>query len=232
MEKFYKKELLKSQKNWVFLFIESKGGKPSEFQWGEALSRYMSKTIIEKIVYKNTDFFCEFDFDGNRNVLTFSPGEESEIARSPKAAWSGVQYYFSVWYYNLMREITQPDLWEELLRQQVSSDFDIDSDKFKEKFTPNEIGQLRNALHEIKRYIKDNIQTEISEERYAVIMQRFDLLEDKMEKSSRREWLFLLIGILVPTAVQFGLNFPQLQAMFEIVKNALGIGKHLLPFIL
>ncbi len=106
--------LLQSQKNEILFLIKKAGLNPALFIWSQIQSNYLHESKISRINYLNTDFFYNFDMNGETHYAFFSPADNSYIGSDYPVIWHSQKSCFENWLKNLIKEQNEPDLWESI----------------------------------------------------------------------------------------------------------------------
>jgi hypothetical protein len=219
-------ELLTSQRNEIFKIIQDHTLSPSEFEWGEGKGRYgavpqlcHTRTGFNFIIDRMESYQGEWGF-----FVRYSPGKELKFENDDAGDWSGVTLIFARWLDNIGRETEIPDLWGTLAKDtQLIQDADQQlSDNL--PFTETELPRVRKALEEIKAYVHKSY--DLSEAQKRIIDSRFDYLEEKAGQIGRKDWMHIVISILLGIGVDQLRSGESTRDLFlfarEVFKQALG----------
>ncbi len=95
----------------------------------------------------------------------------------------------------LKDELETPDLWEELEKEKELTDATNVSDVLNTSFLPDELIRIRISLEGIYQHI---VQTqELNDEQNQYLKQRLDYLIDSSNRLGKKDWLNLLVWVLV-----------------------------------
>jgi hypothetical protein len=219
--------LLTSQKNDLFRLIQNHKFSPSEFSWGEVTSSDFRTSPA--LLYGSTDFqFIIDDMTHSYGERGFSvrctPGQEYTSDYCELGSWVGVVKSFAEWLANVRRETEVPDLWEGLTNErQIIQDAD-EQPSNNLPFTDEELSRVQKALDDVKTYI---LKThELSETQTKRIEARFDYLEEKAASFGRKDWLNLVIGVLLTIGLEQLRNGDSTRDLFlfagEVFRKCLG----------
>lgn len=219
--------LLTSQKNDLFRLIQDLKFSPSEFSWGEVASSdfrtspalHHVPTGFNFIIHEGENSYGERGFS-----ISYSPGEEHATEYHDAGKWTTVVRTFAEWLANVRRETEVPDLWEGLTREhQIIQDADEQpSDNL--PFTDEELPRVQKALADIKTYILKTHK--LSETQTKRIEARFDYLEKKADSFGRKDWLNIVIGVLLTIGLDHLRNGDSTRDLFlfagEVFRQCLG----------
>ena len=219
-------ELLTSQRNELFRMIQDHGLSPSEFEWGEVSGHYGT---VPELRHTPSGFNfvidrAEFRDDELEFYVRYSPGKELKFEGDEAGDWLGVTLNFTKWLVYIQRETDLPDLWENLAKDiQLVQDADQQpSDNL--PFTEVELPRVQKALEEIKAYVHKT--HDLSETQKRIIDSRFDYLEEKAQQIGRKDWMHIVISILLGIGVDQLRSGDSTRDLFlfarEIFKQALG----------
>ena len=219
--------LLTSQRNTLLQLLLQQNFSRSDFEWGETDS-YNNGTAPE-LRHIQTGFCFAIDRVDYANGesgfrVHLSPGKEVRFESYDAGSWAGVLPRFQLWLSYIKRETELPDLWEGLATDtQLVQDVDQQpSDNL--PFTEAELPRVREALEEIKAYVHKT--HELSETQKKIIGARFDYLEDTAEKLGRKDWMHIVISILLGIGIDQLRNGNSTRDLFlfagEVFRQYLG----------
>lgn len=221
--------LLRSQRNQLFQLLQDHQFSPLEFEWVEIASKGQRFGEAPALRHIPTGFIfivdrAEYDHGELGFLVRHSPGQEMEEEVRDVGSWGGVPPRFRTWLSYVKRETELPDLWEALTKDtQLIQDADQQpSDNL--PFTEAELARVQKALEEIKAYVHKT--HELTEAQKKIIDARFDYLEDTAEKLGRKDWMHIVISILLGIGVDQLRRGDSTKDLFlfarEVFKHALG----------
>jgi|ERR1017187_3812889 hypothetical protein len=207
------KRLLPTQKNALAKVSRSLGFSVDEFEWGEEdmWEHHMPYTNSEGRVYERFDrqyrvsvlkqkgsgYFCKF----GPITLEYSPAKRTISDKRIFTKDSERVAIFRKWLRLLKRE-TVPDMWGSLektaLTKAVSSSA-LDN----RPFTPAEQNLIAARLDEIKAFLLEGEQFNAARAEY--VNQEFEYLKESSRRFGRKDWLRVLLGVLIGQAINLAL---------------------------
>lgn len=211
-------ELLRIQKNKLFDLIVDAGLSPLQFEIIEP-TRDKAET---KISYKGSNYSYIFfhistEWGGTQNHAIFSPSEKT-IKSEPfsYSDWDAQIPVFQLWLVYLMREISQPDKWSELLKSSEQVRWDS-QDGENSQFSFQEVEGIYASVNQAKAKIA---QLELSQPQLRRIEAKLDYIADKAKSLGRIDWKNLMMGTLITLVVELALKPETTNALWAIFKEA------------
>ncbi len=222
--------LLKTQKNKIFEILQKEGLESADFRWSEEASIYASYLIVNRLTYRDTDFYYQFDFSGKDgyHLCEYSPGNDMKVQTAEPLDWDSQLYFAKIWASCLKKGIDAPDFWQELEKYQTTFSLSLPT-KFKllnEPIPAYEVEQIIKALNLLKREIKK--QFKLSSEQNEFVSQKLDYLADAAKRQGRFDWVHTCIGVLITIAMGLAMAPQEASRLWELVKNLLGKFIHLI----
>jgi hypothetical protein len=218
-------ELLRSQKNEVFMAIKEVGLEPSEFLWsviGHSL----------RITHESTNFYFNFGTSEHRTwYLKQYPGdsEAKEVYVGGPSDWVSVLGIFKQWVPIVRREHGEPDLWATAQQDKKLISEKID-DLGNSPFSEAERSRISLAVSELRRFlISSGTHTE---RQIQFIATRLQHLEEASHRLGRKDWITLAMGTLTNIVVGVALAPDAARELLRTAGALLGwvVGSvHLLP---
>lgn len=222
--------MLKKHKNSLFHII--KGNDFLSLDSFNISEKNIGDGVMTVISYKNSplEFTIQIDSDSYHNFfygyVTFSPTFERISSGGIVLNFEELQTKFEDWLnYDVKEyifESSEIDLWTEYKNTSSSLNLDeIDFDN-KEPFTIDEQRQISMALNELKVLITGNF--EITKEQLSTVTDRFDYLDESLEKLNKINWKSLAISTMINISITLALNPDQGKKLFSLfiqVFNAL-----------
>lgn len=203
-----KYNLLTSQRNDIFKCVQDEEFDPSAFVWGTSES-WMdnSPAYVPTLYFTGTDYFFEFEKHLGNFTPRYSPGLQSEVDSFRVQQWKDVVSHVRRWLGFIRREAELPDLWDSLMTERplVNSvgNYSEETDS-NTPFTITERGRVAQGLEEIKAYLKSAKTFTLEQQK--LIDHKFEYLVEASSRMGRKDWLALLLGTLLSTAVTVGLD--------------------------
>jgi hypothetical protein len=217
-------ELLRSQKNEVFLAIKEIGFEPSEFLWSE-VQDYL------RLTHEPTNFYFTFGVMDGQWYLRQYPGyskAEDVFAGKPRD-WAPVITAFKTWVAVVKREHVEPDLWATVQQDKKLIAEKID-DLGNSPFTEVERSRISLAVSELHRFLMSSGGH--TESQIQFIATRLQHLEEASHRLGRKDWITLAMGTLTNIVVGVALAPDAARELLRTAGALLGwvVGSvHLLP---
>ncbi len=209
------KHLLKSQSNQVFEALKSVGYEPSDFEWEDATGP-LSGTSVSQLVHKASKFYFVFDNSNGRIYSKWSPGNETLTQSEDTGGWQNQSGRFAQWLSYLKRETESPNLWEAISNEARILESAASSDTSNVPFTAEEKAYILNGVNEVKQYLltAHRVDPELVESRLSYLI-------ESSERLGRKDWLNLLVSVLVSIAINAALPPETIREVFRFVGEAL-----------
>lgn len=214
--------LLKIQKNVLFGEIVSKGLNPSQFTID-------SNALATTISFKNSTYLFQVssDISGNIDRIDYSPAENNLVSsiRIKGNRWTAVLSNFRFWLDYLLREIEQPDKWNDLLESSKQVHWHIEEEQ-NTRFTSQEVLDIESSVKQIKSKMES---LGLLPEQLQLIEARLDYLCDKAKSFNRIDWKNILVGTLISLVVELALPQETAKTLWHIFGDAF---KHVISIFL
>jgi len=211
--------LMKGQKNDLLMEIKRTELDPLNFEWKRLGDNKKNRGILDSFTYKGTDYFFAVNIPSEHFVIAYSPGHTILQERVARYDWESVVYTFRDWLSYLSREISQPDLWEELegLKENASFEyeFEYETENGMQQFTYQQVVQIEKGINEIREYLLEQVDGKTDE-----INHKLDYLIDASKRMGRTDWKNVFFGALVNLAINTGLDEMQRQAVVALFQSA------------
>jgi hypothetical protein len=221
--------ILKSQADQIFFIINQFKMQPDEFLWEETKSGITQDLIVSKLVHSKTKYFFRFDLTKGKHYCVFSPGETKHTDTQFPGSWDLQIDYFKDWLSYLKREISSPDLWSKIDKENILAKGVTESED-NLPFTSMEFEKIQVSLNEIKEYI---LKTQsLSQNDVKFLETRISYLEESSKRLGRKDWISILIGVLANIIIGLALAPETAKELFKITSDALNwllINNFLLP---
>ncbi len=200
-----KYRLLTSQRNILFQLIQESGLRPADFMWVDTPVGEEDEVLVPTIVHAPTEFYCRFEEHFPWFWIYYSPGKQRGVEHFQTKTWNHIPPQFSLWLAYIQREAALPDLWDTLTTGRTLTDSvaKVD-DNDNSIFTAEERVRVVQGLEEIKSYLKSAKAFTLEQQK--VIDGKFEYLIGASSRMGRKDWLTLLLGTLLSTAVTVGLD--------------------------
>lgn len=211
---------MKSQKNDLLMEIKRTELDPLNFEWKkiEGKKKY-SDVVMDSFKYKETDYFFAVSIQSEHFVIAYSPGHTMLHETEPHQSWWTVVNTFIGWLGYLSREISQPDLWEELeeLKKDVTFgyEFEYEVENGMQQFTYQQVVQIEKGINDVRGYLLEQVDGNAD-----VINHKLDYLIDASKRMGRTDWQNVFFGALVNLAINTGLDPVQRQAVLALFQSA------------
>lgn len=200
-------QLLKSQRNDVFIWVGEVGLNPSEFKWSTSYSESFDDHSISKITHFPSGYFLNFDRSSRWQQMYFtgSPGR-NEISFSrygtQKELWSDdTKIIVQEWLNNLKKEIEAPDLWElaheeNNLLDSVGRTSTLENTPFLE----DEQLLISSKILEIGNFLINS--QDLNAHHQETVKKQLEYLVESSKRLGRKDWMNIGIGALFSLAMQ------------------------------
>lgn len=131
--------------------------------------------------------------------------------------WAEVWRLANSWLADIIRDVTTPDLWDELRSQREflsEAGYGASPDR---PFAADERGEIAVQIRQIKEFLRENAS--LTGDQMSDIEKRLDEAEEAASRVNRKDWLLLFLGIMF-TLIISGLLTP------ETVQHVLGMAIH------
>jgi thioester reductase-like protein len=211
------KSLLRSQANSVFDEIIKQGLNPGEFQWVDVESPYNGDSVIVSKLEHQSEYYYIFDNDEGEFYSQWSPHDE--VVKSDEYVehknWGEQFSSFQLWLEYLKREIESPDLWNAIAQESEIIDATTSGDS-NTQFTKEEKAYIFSGIEEIKQYLltAHKLDPELVES-------RLNYLAEASERVGRKDWINLLLSVLIGIVVAAALPPETTREIFRFVGQVL-----------
>lgn len=214
--------LMRSQKNSLLEEIRESVLDPFNFEWDNEIDE-STDLLLEVLKYKGTEYYFAIVVDDDVFRVGYTPGENMLYERAEYDEWEEILYYFRNWLSCLKREISQPDLWEELEKIKLD-DFipaldglEFENEYAGQEFTYREVLQLEEGINNIRNYLveasKDN------DEEIRNINHKLDYLTDAVKRMGRTDWKNIFIGVMIDIGINIISDPVQRQIVGQMIQN-------------
>lgn len=210
------RNLLKSQANQLLEELKNNGWNPSEFKWEDVISPTFSKPhIVSQLIHSSSGYYFTFDDIGGRFFSEWSPAMELQKQRMESGGWNAQFNHFKVWLGYLRREVESPNLWL-AISQETEILEAASSDESNTQFTAEEKAYILSGINETKQYLltAHKLDPELFEA-------RLSYLAEASNRVGRKDWINLLLSVLVGIVMQAALPPESTREMFRFVGTVL-----------
>ncbi|HMH44820.1 MAG TPA: hypothetical protein VK557_15120 [Pyrinomonadaceae bacterium] len=209
------KHLLKSQANEVFEMITALGLEPSDFEW-QTVKGYVTTYQVSELVHRSSGYYFMFDNAGDRFFSKWSPGKETLSQTLEAGSWLAQCKLVAAWLSYLKRETHSPDLWEQISTEARVLESAASSDSTNDSFTADEKAYIVQGIQEIKQFLltAHKVDPELVEA-------RLNYLIESSERVGRKDWINLLISVLVGIVINAALPPETTRELFRFVGTVL-----------
>jgi len=196
-------KLLLSQKNELFKIIQINNFSPNQFSYEEIKNDINDKEYSAvSIAYK---LLPEFNFKmtspSSSYMIDYSPGVSTIFIKTNYQSWDNTCEIFNKWLLNLKREISEEDLWGNLVETLKGiGDNIINNDV---KFT--------HSQFQVVTYNMKQLQTKISTLSLPIddinaINQKLDSILEQGKTLSKFDWQAQLVGALITILIALSIT--------------------------
>lgn len=218
--------LLQSQKNKVYKILQAVGLEPANFTWTEHNLMPSVDKIFPRLNYLDGNYYFQFEFYYGEHCCKFSPGEEMVMQSEKPKTWILLVKYFCQWLNCLKREIEAPDFWKEIEKYQIAFPLTIPEELPNEAIPAYEADQMDDRLSLLADQIEAKFNLQEEDNRF--VRQKLNYLADAARRQPRRDWEYLVIGVLINIAFQLRVTPEQAKNIFQLAKECIGNLIHLI----
>ena len=222
------KRLLPTQKNALAKIAQKMGFSVDEFEWIEEdmWEHHLNYTNSEGTVYprfdrqyrvsvlkqKRSGYFCKFGFI----TLEYSPAKATITDKRIFSKDSERLALFREWL-RLLRREDVPDTWGSLVQETMlpRASFSAPDNR---PFTSSEQALIEAKLNEIKAFLMEGEQFNSAQAEY--IHQEFEYLKESSRRFGRKDWLRVLLGVLVGQAINLALDPTKAKGLLRVAGAA------------
>lgn len=218
--------LLKSQANQLIEELRRAGWNPSEFRWEDTASINFTDQPISQLTHSQSGYYFAFDNIHGGFFSKWSPANEKQNEMSGAESWNDQLSEFKKWLGYLRREVESPDLWSAISQESEIAEA-ASSDESNTPFSTEEKAYILSGINEIKQYLltAHKVDPELVEA-------RLNYLAEASNRVGRKDWINLLLSVLVGIVIQAAMPPESIRELFRFVGTVLSqILKHqlLLP---
>ena len=207
-------ELLQTQKNQIFDLIKKASLDPSDFEWKSVRTRGIQKErAVSLLSYKHTRYYFLFDVGSkSEHWIEYSPSQN--VAVRPLGhvtSWGILLSHVQDWTNRLKAEIDAPDLWTILAQERKLIDTTSHLGTDNSQFTAEEQVRVAVSLNEIKQYLF-KIEN-LSQAHKELLESQYEYLKDASTRMGRKDFLNILIGVLVTQVLTCGIITEKANAL-------------------
>jgi len=210
------RHLLRSQAAEVFQALTTEGWNPIDFEW-QTTSGHHTRKVISKLVHRASDFYFTFD---NASLGAFhseySPGSQTLVERGNFGGWTYQVIRLKSWLYYLRREIETPDLWASISEEAKILEAAAEGNTENSFFTEDEKRYVLSGVEEIKQYLLSAHKLDPE-----LIESRLKYLANASERLGRKDWINLLISVLIGIVIAAALPPEATRELFRFAGTVL-----------
>lgn len=174
-------------------------------------------TGITILSYKNTNYFFSFnagDISGKPfGKSIFSPGNEILTQRLPYSNWSDQYSNLEAWLYNLSRELSVRNPWENIKDYLPSDEIDFRDEDINSGFSFDEVSQIEVSLNVFKKLLLEHHK--LSEKQTEVLNHKIEYLCETAKRSRKIDWKNIFIGTMINLMITINLNPEQAYSFWQ-----------------
>lgn len=209
------RHLLKSQANQVLEELRYGGWNPSEFKWEDTVSpNFGLKHRVSQLTHHPSGYYFIFDNPGGFHSK-WSPAMEQRVQGTKSGSWNQQVMHFRQWLGYLRREVESPDLWAEIAKESELLEATA-ADDSNTPFNEGEKAYILSGIEEIKEFLltAHKLDPELVEA-------RLNYLAEATNRVGRKDWINLLISVLVGIVMQAALPSETTRELFRFVGTVL-----------
>lgn len=167
-------------------------------------------------MHKASDSYFIFDNAAGRFYSKWSPGRETLRQAENSSGWQVQSKLCAQWLSFLKRETESPDLWDAISDEARILESAASSDTSNAPFTAGEKAYILGGLTEVKQYLltAHRVDPELVES-------RLNYLIESSERLGKKDWLNLLLSVLVSIVINAALPPEATRELFRFVGTAL-----------
>lgn len=208
--------LTKIEKNRILKLILEYGPPADEFQWSEKQREEYSYMAyrpyrVSVLTHHPTGYYCIF---GGHNVTT-SPGPNKKVEEyDHEDRWEKKENACGRWLVDVKLEVEAPDLWASISQEKVLSTAASSVTLDNRPFTAVEQDFIAAKLDEIKGYILE--EQHLNAEQAEFVRREFADLKDSSRRFGRKDWLRVLLGVLLGQVITLALAPEKANGLFRL----------------
>jgi hypothetical protein len=207
--------LLKSQANQLLEELRSESWNPSDFKWEDTGSlTHGQSTKVSQLVHFPSGYYFTFDnFTGFHS--DWSPAKEKQKHKTDSQSWNAQLKHFKEWLGYLRREVESPDLWSAISQESEIAEA-ASADESNTPFSIEEKSYILSGINEVKQYLltAHKVDPELVEA-------RLNYLAEASDRVGRKDWINLLLSVLVGIVIQAALPPEATRELFRFVGTVL-----------
>ena len=210
------RNLLMSQANQLIGELKNSGWNPSDFKWEDVVSpTFTGSNLVSQLTHSPSGYYFIFDNIGDRFFSMWSPAIELHKQRVESGSWNAQFNHFKEWLGYLRREVDSPDLWSAISQESELIEATT-SDESNTPFTAEEKAYILSGIKEIKQYLltAHRLDPELVET-------RLNYLAEASNRVGRKDWINLLLSVLVGIVMQAALPPESTRELFRFVGTVL-----------
>ena len=213
-------ELLRSQRNELFRWVQDAGFDPNDFKW-MAWEDEDDSALGPTLLYRGPErFFFRFERTSDGAYwVTYSPTAGQVVAHTiVPSDWKDQLGYVGVWLEHLKRELREPDLWRQLAESQIGPGVSADPEGGNRAFTVAEAKQITAGVEAMREYLA----TECPEaaEVLEPVNETLGHIAEAANRQGRIDWLNMCIGALFSTGIDRLLTPEHGTKLMELLKGS------------
>ncbi len=212
--------MLNEYKNGLLDILKREGFDPEQF-----IHEDVENTGF-RLTFMNTPFWFRAATPDNDHrqfhcvMTTFSPNF-TEYDRRRYESLSIMNHVFSDWLKSHVRKyldsLLVPNLWEQVETQKKLLSFDA-VEQETGSYSDDEKAALRTSLRTAKLLITERFSP--SEDQVEIINERFDYLDQSLDRLNKRDWKPLLLSTMISISIALSLDTEAGAALLELFKQA------------
>ena len=206
--------LLKSQAYQVFEAVTASGFEPTEFSWQNTEGIHDGSTVSQ-LVHNSSGYY--FTFDNYFNFHSqWEPGQQSAFGSGHSEDWDDQLRWLENWLSYVKRETQTPDVWREIAKQAEVLESAASADTSNTFFTTEEKAYIVEGINEIKQYLLNAHRLDPE-----LVEARLNYLIESSERVGRKDWINLLISVLVGIVINAALPPETTRELFRFAGTVL-----------
>lgn len=222
--------MIKSQKNTILELITQANIEPFLFEWNQIKSSDnggFSTKQVSILNFISSAYYFIFDFKNEHHHASYSPGDDREKEENTSITWEGQLKTFKYWLNLLKREITQPDLWENLAERHNLFKPDLNPETTNEPFTDFQSEKIIMGIENTRTYLLDEFKDIFEADK--LINNKLNYLIENAKKQGKKDWFYTCIGVFVSISMALAMSPDQASHLWKLFKNVVAGMLKLLP---
>jgi len=208
--------LTRIERNAVFNMLTTAEFDPADFEWkdhplAEDTPMGIMHSTASTLLHRQTGYYCKF----GRYYCEFVPGTRAKVeAQAHNNNWALRERSIRLWLHRLRQEVDAPDLWASIGQEKALSTAASSADIDNRTFTADEQKLIARKLDEIKASLLEGQQFAADQAEF--VEREFTYLKDASKRFGRKDWLRLLLSVLIGQAINLALDPMKAKSLLRL----------------